>query len=106
MELIRRREGSSGGLFESRNHVDTRPRRLPVDVILCPILGMIYGLIGACDRFDKAADHLLGEIHKVVNVEKCAVELKGGEFGVMSQIDIFVSELSPNFVDTFEPTHN
>lgn len=106
MELVCRREFRPGSFFKGGDHINPRPRGLPVDLIFFSVLGVVYGIIGAGDRLDKATDHLFGEVHQVVHVEKGAVELESGEFRVMGEINVFVSKLPSDLINTLKTTYN
>ena len=87
------------GFLQGGDHLDALPGRGPVDVVGLAGLRLVCGLVRAGDLLDETGNELLGQVHHVVDIRERPVELAGGEFGVMREIDAFVAEQAADFVD-------
>lgn len=94
--------------LKSGDHVVTRPWTLELEIVHFVAvfsLGVELKLgLAVSEILDETLDQALSDIHDIVHVCICHVELADGELGVMCQVDAFVTEDAPNFVDAVEPT--
>lgn len=108
VKSVARREPDVKFLLKSGNHVVTRPWTLELEVVhffAVSTFGMELKLgLAASEILDQTLDQALSDIHEVVHVCICHVEFADGELGVMCQVDAFVTEDAPNFVDAVEAT--
>ncbi|KAJ6256208.1 Ubiquitin carboxyl-terminal hydrolase [Drechslerella dactyloides] len=104
VQLVAGRELLARRLLQLGHHLDAAPRPLPVDFVHFAGLRVELGAITAGDVLDEAGNELLCQVHDVVDVRVRPVELAGGEFRVMCQVDALVSELAADFVDALETT--
>lgn len=106
VQRVARWEFLAASLFQGGDHLDALPGLGPVDLVDLAGLGVEFGLVAACDFLDQVGDEVFGQVHDVVDVGKGLVELAGGEFGVVGQVDAFVTELAADFVDAFQTADN
>lgn len=104
VQLVPRRELLAGSLLQSRDHIYTPPRSLPVDIVGLTGQSVEGRLITTSDVLDEARNQLLGHVHKIKVVGIGPVELAGGEFGVVGKVNAFVSELATDLIDTLQAT--
>lgn len=83
-------------LLQFLNHIETLPRSCEVDLVrllaLSSTLRVESNLVGAVQILDQSADHVLGHLHQVVHIGIGHVKLANGELGVVSHVDLLVSE--------------
>mmetsp|Transcript_14905 Transcript_14905/g.26766 ORF Transcript_14905/g.26766 Transcript_14905/m.26766 type:complete len:326 (+) Transcript_14905:526-1503(+) len=63
-------------------------------------------LVAAGDTFHHPSNHFLGDVHEVIVIRICPVELTRSELRVVSQVNTFISELAPNLVHTVHPSND
>jgi len=51
-------------------------------------------------------EHVLGEFHDVIVISICHVELAGGEFWIVCQINALISKLFSNLIDSIKTSYN
>mmetsp|Transcript_5567 Transcript_5567/g.10498 ORF Transcript_5567/g.10498 Transcript_5567/m.10498 type:complete len:374 (-) Transcript_5567:204-1325(-) len=102
------RDLQANRLLESVQHGDALERRGEIDLYrrLVGAVGVVAELVGPADGLDHAGHHLLRHGHEVVVVGVRHVELARGELGVVSQIDAFVAELTPDLVHPVQSAHH
>ena len=65
---------------------------------------MKQGCLTTGKILDKTLDQGLSQLHDIVHICVGHIELADGEFGVMRQVDAFVTEHSSDFVDAIQST--
>ena len=105
---LSRRELDVQLLLQLSNHVESLPRHGEVEFVLllalALALGVVLKLVATSQVFDHSRDHGFGDLHQIVNIGVCHIELANGEFRVVSHVDAFVSENSSDFVDSVKTT--
>lgn len=104
VELVTRRELLASGLLKGGDHLHAAPGGLPVDVVGLARLGVEGGLVTTGDVLHETGNQLLGQVHDIVDIGVGPVELAGGEFGVVSEVNTLVTELATKLVHTLETT--
>ncbi|KAL7354378.1 hypothetical protein ACKS0A_10728 [Histoplasma ohiense] len=106
MQLITGRELLARSFFKGRDHLNSLPWSLPIDLEFLARLGMECSFIATSDMLYEPRNKFLGHVHDIVDISVCPVELARGEFRVMSEIDALVSELTTQLVNSFQATDN
>lgn len=104
VELVAGRELLAGCLLELGDHLISRPGLLPVDLV--DLAGLVGegGLVAAGQVLDESRDHVLSDVHEVIDISVGLIEFNGGEFGVVGKISALVSELTSNLVHSVQAT--
>ena len=67
---------------------------------------MILNLERSVNLHDHLRNHVLSQLHHIVVISICLIELACSEFRVMSKIDALVSELLSDFEDSVNSSNN
>lgn len=107
VKLVTRRELDVQLFFKGGDHIYTAEGRCKVEIQYRTFrtFGMVLDLVSAKEMVDHAGQELLSKVHKIVHISVSPVELAGGKFRVVSQIDAFVAELTTDFVHLFQTTN-
>ena len=128
-KFLRSRQFSAQRLFQIRKHSQPSKRRSAIDLETGSFrsFGMVRNFIAAVNLLNHSfkigtiisfflycliwnkkptCNHGFCYCHQIVVVGVRHVEFAGGKFGIVRQIDAFVTELATNFVDAINATHN
>jgi len=67
---------------------------------------VVFNFHGAGDSLDHFTEKFLCERHQVIVVTVSPVELTGGEFWVVGQVNAFVSKLFSHFIHAVKTTND
>lgn len=106
MKRLSWRESDVQLLLQLANHIVPLPRRLEINrVLLLPFtlsLRVESQLGGSVKVLNQTRNHALSHVHEIVHVGVSHVEFTNGEFGIMSHVDLLVSEHSTNLKHSVE----
>jgi hypothetical protein len=77
-----------------------------VRVLFVVLLIAVLNFVAAGKFHYKATQEFFSEFHQIVIISICHVKLASGEFGVVSHVNTFITELLSNLEDTVESTDN
>mmetsp|Transcript_15884 Transcript_15884/g.31125 ORF Transcript_15884/g.31125 Transcript_15884/m.31125 type:complete len:266 (+) Transcript_15884:2233-3030(+) len=92
-------------LFQPFDHTDAFEGGGEVNINQLAIDGILQ-MVGSMDAHYHARDHFFGDFEQVVVIFVGPVKLTGREFGIVSHINAFVAELTADFVDSVQASHN
>mmetsp|Transcript_2418 Transcript_2418/g.6490 ORF Transcript_2418/g.6490 Transcript_2418/m.6490 type:complete len:480 (+) Transcript_2418:811-2250(+) len=105
--IVHGRQGRLHLLFQSLDHADALEGGGEIDLDLVHArFGRVLDLVAPADFLDESRDEFLAHVHQVVVIGIGLVELEGGEFGIVGQIDALVAELPADFVDPVQASYH